>query len=145
MKEMRIEYNVSTGEVYCVRTFDTHHIPAQPLSPGRWLVYSDVIYHGVRAFFQQNHDMTGAPKGRKAPAAQTGLWLYDARLVKWVSHTERDGRCRLPNARDLDDFAKRCEATFPRCDAAPSCSASMGTRVQEDPVGRAGIAEAWAR
>lgn len=75
--------------------------------------------HGVRAFFQQNHDMTGAPEGRKAPTAQSGLWLYDARLVKWVSHTERDGRCRLPNARDLDDFAKRCEETFPRCDAAP--------------------------
>ncbi|MCA9589504.1 MAG: hypothetical protein KC657_29550 [Myxococcales bacterium] len=71
--------------------------------------------HGVRAFYQMNHDMTGAADARKVPADREGLWLYDSRLVKWVSHTERDGKCRLPNRSDLVAFARACQTTFPRC------------------------------
>ena len=67
----------------------------------------------VVAFWQWNNDMTGSKKGVEAPENYQSLWLYDGRLIKWMSHTNRDGTCRLPNRADLVKFAKGCTTAFP--------------------------------
>ena len=74
--------------------------------------------HGVFKFWNWNNDMTDAPAGR-TPTSR-GLWLYDGSrgdggLVKWISETERDGRCHLPTRDDLVRFAKACVVDFPNC------------------------------
>lgn len=73
--------------------------------------------HRVRSFYNWNNDMTDAPASRKLPEMYEGLWLYEESLIKWMSHTERDGSCRLPNRDDLVTFAKACLKTFPNCDS----------------------------
>lgn len=73
--------------------------------------------HGVKTFYQWNNDMTGAPKSVKIPELYEGLWLYEEGLIKWMSHTERDGTCRIPTREDLVTFAKSCLETFPNCDS----------------------------
>jgi hypothetical protein len=70
---------------------------------------------GVKAFWQWNNDMTGTKAGVEAPPEYQSLWLYDKRLIKWMSHTNRDGTCRLPTRADLVKFAKGCITSFPNC------------------------------
>jgi len=70
---------------------------------------------GVNAFWQWNNDMTGTAPGVEAPKEYQSLWLYDKRLIKWMSHTNRDGTCRLPTKADLVKFSKGCIKTFPNC------------------------------
>jgi hypothetical protein len=70
---------------------------------------------GVKAFWQWNNDMTGTKPGVEAPPEYQSLWLYDKRLIKWMSHTNRDGTCRLPTRADLVKFAKGCITAFPNC------------------------------
>jgi hypothetical protein len=70
---------------------------------------------GVNAFWQWNNDMTGTAPGVEAPKEYQSLWLYDKRLIKWMSHTDRDGTCRLPTKADLVKFAKGCIKSFPNC------------------------------
>ena len=70
---------------------------------------------GVNAFWQWNNDMTGTDPGVEAPKEYQSLWLYDKRLIKWMSHTNRDGTCRLPTKADLVKFSKGCIKTFPNC------------------------------
>jgi hypothetical protein len=70
---------------------------------------------GVNAFWQWNNDMTGTDVGIEAPKEYQSLWLYDMRLIKWMSHTDRDGTCRLPTKADLVKFAKGCIKSFPNC------------------------------
>ena len=70
---------------------------------------------GVNAFWQWNNDMTGTDPGVEVPAEYQSLWLYDKRLIKWMSHTNRDGTCRLPTKADLVKFAKGCIKSFPNC------------------------------
>jgi hypothetical protein len=82
-----------------------------------------VAHPGVRSFYNWNNDMTDAPASRKVPEMYEGLWLYEEGLIKWMSHTERDGSCRLPNRDDLVTFAKACLKTFPNCGSGkPSAS-----------------------
>lgn len=71
----------------------------------------------IVAFWQWNNDMTDTPKGKEVPGEYQSLWLYDGRLIKWMSHTNRDGTCRLPTRADLVKFAKGCTDTpsFPTC------------------------------
>ena len=71
--------------------------------------------HDVYTFYNWNNDMTGAPAKTKIPEPYEGLWLYEEGLIKWMSHTERDGSCRLPTREDLAIFAKSCLKTFPSC------------------------------
>jgi hypothetical protein len=71
--------------------------------------------HGVKAFWQWNNDMTGTKAGVEAPDNYQSLWLYDSRLIKWISHTNRDGTCRLPTRADVVKFAKGCMTAFPNC------------------------------
>jgi hypothetical protein len=70
---------------------------------------------GVKAFWQWNNDMTGTKAGVEVPDQYQSLWLYDKRLIKWMSHTNRDGTCRLPTKADLVKFAKGCITAFPNC------------------------------
>jgi hypothetical protein len=51
----------------------------------------------------------------KLPELYEGLWLYQEGLIKWMSHTERDGTCRIPTRDDLVVFARSCLKTFPSC------------------------------
>lgn len=53
----------------------------------------------------------------KLPELYEGLWLYQEGLIKWMSHTERDGTCRIPTRDDLVVFARSCLKTFPSCDS----------------------------
>ena len=71
----------------------------------------------VDTFYNWNNDMTDAPKSVKLPALYEGLWLYEKTLIKWMSHTERDGTCRIPTREDLVVFAKGCLKTYPNCDS----------------------------
>lgn len=71
--------------------------------------------HGVNAFWQWNNDMTDAAPAVRVPKNYESLWLYDKRLIKWMSHTERDGSCRLPTRADLVKFATGCMTAFPKC------------------------------
>lgn len=64
----------------------------------------------ITTFWEWNNDMTDAKKGVEVPDQYQSLWLYDTRLIKWMSHTERDGSCRLPSRDDLVKFAKGCMA-----------------------------------
>ena len=69
--------------------------------------------HGVRSFFNWNNDYTGA--ARDAMAYRRDLWLYRSSLIKWISETNRDGRCVLPDRAALERFAKRCLDSYPSC------------------------------
>ena len=69
----------------------------------------------VKAFWQWNNDMTGTKPGVEASDEYQSLWLYDSRLIKWISHTNRDGTCRLPTRADIVKFAKGCMTAFPNC------------------------------
>ena len=69
----------------------------------------------VNTFWQWNNDMTDAKPGVEVPDDYQGLWLYDKRLIKWMSHTERDGSCRLPTRESLVKFATGCLKSYPTC------------------------------
>lgn len=75
---------------------------------------------GVHQFWFWNNDMTDAKASVKVPKNDAELWLYagdrgDGGLVKWISSTERDGVCHLPNLQDLITFSKACKTAFPGC------------------------------
>ncbi|MDB4939496.1 MAG: hypothetical protein JWP87_6468 [Labilithrix sp.] len=71
--------------------------------------------HGVSAFWQWNNDMTGAKAGVEPSEQNSNLWLYDKRLIKWISMTNRDGTCVLPTKADLVKFSVGCLTAFPNC------------------------------
>ncbi len=73
------------------------------------------VKHKLVAFWQWNNDMTDTKAGVEASDDYQSLWLFDSRLIKWMSHTERDGTCRLPTRADLVKFAKGCSTAFPTC------------------------------
>lgn len=60
--------------------------------------------HGISSFFNWNNDYTDAPGD--GIGYHRRLWLYNGRLIKWISETNGDGSCRIPSSRDLDRFAK---------------------------------------
>jgi hypothetical protein len=62
--------------------------------------------YGIRSFFNWNNDMTDAPTRVRAQIRE--IWLYQGRLIKWISETKRDGTCLLPERSDLVAFAKGC-------------------------------------
>jgi|GEM_PF-3773725 len=68
----------------------------------------------IKAFWQWNNDMTDTKPNVEVPDEYQSLWLYDGRLIKWMSHTERDGSCRLPTRADLVKFATGCMAEMDR-------------------------------
>jgi hypothetical protein len=71
--------------------------------------------YGISSFFNWNDDYYGAPEGRQG---NERIWLYQGRLIKWMSATNRDGSCKLPQKKDLVDFSKRClegDAEHPGC------------------------------
>lgn len=71
--------------------------------------------YGISSFFNWNDDYYGAPEGRQG---NERIWLYQGRLIKWMSATNRDGSCKLPEKSDLVDFLNRClegDADHPGC------------------------------
>lgn len=71
--------------------------------------------YGISSFFNWNNDYYGAPAGR---SGSERIWLYNGRLIKWMSATNRDGTCKLPERADLVRFLDRClqgTATQPGC------------------------------
>jgi len=69
--------------------------------------------HGISSFFNWNNDYTGAE--RDGMASHRKLWLYNQRLIKWISETNRNGLCLIPSKADLDRFAKACIDDYPNC------------------------------
>lgn len=61
---------------------------------------------GIQSFFQWNNDYTGARSNGMASLAK--LWLYEGRLIKWISETKKSGVCRLPEREDLRALARDC-------------------------------------
>jgi hypothetical protein len=71
--------------------------------------------YGISSFFNWNDDYYGAPEGRQG---NERIWLYNGRLIKWMSATNRDGTCKLPEKSDLVNFLNRClegDAEHPGC------------------------------
>lgn len=62
----------------------------------------------ISSFFNWNNDYTGAE--RDGMGGHRKLWLYNGSLIKWISETNTDGRCRIPSKTDLDRFARACLA-----------------------------------
>lgn len=73
---------------------------------------------GISSFFNWNNDYYGAPEGRQGTDR---LWLYNGSLIKWISMTDRDGTCRLPEKQDLINFANRCLQATPGADGRIRC------------------------
>jgi hypothetical protein len=73
---------------------------------------------GISSFFNWNNDYYGAPEGR---VGTERLWLYNGGLIKWITMTDRDGSCRLPERSDLVNFAKRCLQATPGEDGRIKC------------------------
>lgn len=59
----------------------------------------------ISSFFNWNNDYYGAPPERRGSER---IWLYNGRLIKWMSATNRDGTCKLPERQDLVNFLNRC-------------------------------------
>jgi hypothetical protein len=72
----------------------------------------------ISSFFNWNNDYYGAPEGRRGTDR---IWLYNGSLIKWISMTDRDGTCRLPERSDLVSFAKRCLESAPDENGRPRC------------------------
>jgi hypothetical protein len=71
--------------------------------------------YGISSFFNWNNDYYGAPEER---SGSERIWLYQGRLIKWMSATNRDGSCKLPEKSDLVNFLNRClegDADHPGC------------------------------
>jgi hypothetical protein len=71
--------------------------------------------YGISSFFNWNNDYYGAPEER---SGSERIWLYQGRLIKWMSATNRDGTCKLPEKSDLVNFLNRClegDADHPGC------------------------------
>lgn len=69
----------------------------------------------ISSFFNWNNDYYGAPEGR---SGSERIWLYNGSLIKWMSATNRDGTCKLPEKADLIRFLDRClegDDTRPGC------------------------------
>lgn len=72
--------------------------------------------YGISSFFNWNNDRFGVAEGE--PGGSDRIWLYQGRLIKWISGTNRDGTCNLPEKSDLVNFANRClqgDDTRPGC------------------------------
>ncbi|MBX3193163.1 MAG: hypothetical protein KF819_39635 [Labilithrix sp.] len=59
----------------------------------------------ISSFFNWNNDYYGAPESRQGSER---IWLYNGSLIKWMSATNRDGTCKLPERSDLVRFLDRC-------------------------------------
>lgn len=69
----------------------------------------------ISSFFNWNNDYYGAPEDRQGSER---IWLYNGSLIKWMSGTNRDGTCKLPEKEDLIRFLDRCltgDETRPGC------------------------------
>ena len=63
---------------------------------------------GISSFFQWNNDYTGASRNAMQSSGMRVLWLYNGRLMKWISETNKDGTCRIPERKDLRALARDC-------------------------------------
>lgn len=61
---------------------------------------------GINSFFAWNNDYTGASANGMGSIHH--LWLYQGRLIKWISETNRNGKCLLPERKDLRALARNC-------------------------------------
>lgn len=71
--------------------------------------------YGISSFFNWNNDYYGAPEGRRGTES---IYLYNGRLIKWRTGTNRDGSCNLPEKKDLVNFLNQCltgDDTHPGC------------------------------
>jgi hypothetical protein len=75
--------------------------------------------HGVYAFYNWNNDYTDAANDAMAPLDYQYLWLYNENLIKWISETNRDGRCIIPSREELAKFASECISSYPNCQLTP--------------------------
>ena len=70
----------------------------------------------VSAFYNWNNDYTLAKKNQMASKSYQRMWLFEGRLMKWISETNQDGSCMLPTREALIAFAKACTTdVFPNC------------------------------
>jgi hypothetical protein len=63
---------------------------------------------GIASFFSWNNDYTDAARDGMAPPGFRRLWLYKGNLIKWISETNKDGSCLIPDRNDLRSFAQDC-------------------------------------
>lgn len=70
---------------------------------------------GTYAFYNWNNDYTDAAADGMAQETFRHLWIWEESFIKWISETNRDGRCILPTRQDLVTFADACLATYPNC------------------------------
>lgn len=63
---------------------------------------------GISSFFQWNNDYTDAPANAMQSSGMRVLWLYNGRLMKWISETNKNGTCLIPERKDLRALARDC-------------------------------------
>lgn len=70
----------------------------------------------VSAFYNWNNDYSKAKRNQMASKSYQRMWLFEGRLMKWISETNQDGSCMLPTREALVAFAKACTTdAFPNC------------------------------
>lgn len=94
---------------------------------------------GIDTFFFWNNDFTGAAPGRTA--SFNHLWLYEGSLIKWMSATNRDGSCALPERTDIRAFARDCLARYVPGQKL-SCNAKNTAGLPAEPSSDAGRTDA---
>jgi hypothetical protein len=75
---------------------------------------------GTYAFYNWNNDYTGASANQLAPEQFQHLWLWEESFTKWISETNNDGKCVLPDRDDLVSYAAACMSQYPNCVQPPS-------------------------
>lgn len=63
---------------------------------------------GISSFFQWNNDYTDAASNAMQSSGMRVLWLYNGRLMKWISETNKNGTCLIPERKDLRALARDC-------------------------------------
>jgi hypothetical protein len=96
---------------------------------------------GISSFFNWNNDYTGAEADGMASSNFRVLWLYNGRLMKWISETNRDGNCRLPERSDLRALARDCLKRLEQQGQSGGtlyCNAANTANLPPEPVSDAG-------
>lgn len=101
----------------------------------------------ITSFFSWNNDYTGAARDGMAPAGFRRIWLYKGGLIKWISETNRDGSCLIPDRNDLRSFAQDCLNQYrPGMERSSLRCVSGNVTVPPEPtVGDAGVSDASVR
>lgn len=94
---------------------------------------------GISSFFQWNNDYTGAASNAMQSSGMRVLWLYNGRLMKWISETNKDGTCLIPERKDLRALARDCLSQLPVASGQTLyCNASNTRGLPPEPPSDAG-------